>query len=140
MQIDVWQCNAVGVYSDVTDPAFRTLGQKFLRGYQMTDATGAAQFVTIYPGWYRGRTVHQHFKIRTTPAAPRGYAFTSQLYFDDALTDHVHTRAPYASKGRRTVRNADDGLFARGGEALVLSLTEQGEGYAATFAIELQIG
>lgn len=139
-QIDLWQCNALGVYSDVTDPDFRTVGQQFLRGYQVTDTTGTAQFVTIYPGWYHGRTVHQHFKIRTTPAAPQGYAFTSQLYFDDALTDRVHAQAPYARKGPRTVRNADDGIFAEGGEHLVLSLTAHGEGYAATFAIGLQVG
>jgi protocatechuate 3,4-dioxygenase beta subunit len=139
-QVDVWQCNAVGVYSDVTDPGFRTKGNKFLRGYQVTDPTGAAQFVTIYPGWYPGRTVHIHFKIRTTPTAPRGSAFTSQVYFDDALTDRVHTQAPYASKGPRTVRNADDGIFARGGDKLRLPLTEHGEGYAGTFAIGLKLG
>ena len=140
VQIDVWQCNARGVYSDVTDPDFRTKGHKFLRGYQVTDPTGAAQFVTIYPGWYPGRTVHIHFKIRTTPTGPRGYAFTSQLYFDDALTDRVHTQAPYASKGPRTDRNADDGIFTRGGEKLILPLTEHGEGYTSTFAIGLQLG
>ena len=71
---------------------------------------------------------------------PQGYAFTSQLYFDDALTDRVHAQAPYARKGPRTVRNADDGIFAEGGEHLVLSLTAHGEGYAATFAIGLQVG
>jgi protocatechuate 3,4-dioxygenase beta subunit len=139
-QVDVWQCNAMGVYADVIDPDFRTLGHKFLRGYQVTDPTGTAQFVTIYPGWYPGRTVHIHFKIRTTPAAPQGYAFTSQLYFDDVLTDYVHAQAPYASKGPRTVRNADDGIFAEGGEHLVLPLIEHGAGYAATFAIGLQLG
>jgi protocatechuate 3,4-dioxygenase beta subunit len=139
-QVDVWQCNAVGVYSDVTDPGFRTKGHKFLRGYQVTDPTGAARFMTIYPGWYPGRTVHIHFKIRTTPTAPRGYAFTSQLYFDDARTDHVHTQAPYASKGPRTVRNADDGIFAHGGEQLILPLTEQGDGYTAMFTLGLQLG
>jgi protocatechuate 3,4-dioxygenase beta subunit len=139
-QVDVWQCNALGVYSDVTDPGFQTVGQKFLRGYQVTDSTGAAPFVTIYPGWYPGRTVHIHFKIRTTPTSPQRYAFTSQLYFDDALTDRVHTQAPYASKGPRKVRNKDDGIFRDGGEHLMLSLSEHGEGYAATFGIGLQLG
>jgi protocatechuate 3,4-dioxygenase beta subunit len=130
----------MGVYSDVTDPGFRTKGHTFLRGYQVTDPTGAAQFVTIYPGWYPGRTVHIHFKIRTTPTAPRGSAFTSQLYFDDALTDRVHTQEPYTRKGPRTVHNANDGIFADGGEKLLLPLTEHGEGYAALFAIGLQLG
>ena len=42
-------------------------GKKFLRGYQMTDTNGGVRFTTIYPGWYPGRTVHIHFKIRTDP-------------------------------------------------------------------------
>lgn len=80
-QVDIWHCDALGVYSDVQDPGFDSTGQKFLRGYQVTDARGSAQFVTIYPGWYPGRTVHIHFKIRTAPLARRTFEFTSQLYF-----------------------------------------------------------
>src|SRR5581483_2300256 len=79
--VDLWQCDAVGVYSDVRDEdgLFDTRGKKFLRGYQVTDATGKAEFLTIYPGWYPGRTVHIHFKIRTDFQSPRGHEFTSQL-------------------------------------------------------------
>jgi len=40
--IDVWHCDALGVYSDVTDRSFSTVGQKFLRGYQDTNANGLA--------------------------------------------------------------------------------------------------
>src|SRR4028118_265283 len=90
--VDLWHCDALGVYSDVTDPSFSTVGKKFLRGYQVTDANGTVEFVTIYPGWYPGRTVHIHFKIRTDSASQRGYEFTSQLYFADALTDQVQAR------------------------------------------------
>ncbi|HEY6400001.1 MAG TPA: hypothetical protein VI479_01240, partial [Blastocatellia bacterium] len=39
-----------------------TTGQKFLRGYQITDSNGSVQFTTIYPGYYVGRAVHIHFK------------------------------------------------------------------------------
>src|SRR5262249_41248814 len=63
--VDVWHCDALGVYSDSRDPGFDTSGKKFLRGYQLTDESGIARFTTIFPGWYRGRTVHIHFKIRT---------------------------------------------------------------------------
>ena len=51
-QVDIWHCDALGVYSDVKDPGFNTIGQKFFRGYQITDARGEAKFLTIYPGWY----------------------------------------------------------------------------------------
>lgn len=139
-QVDVWHCDARGVYSDVRDPGFNTLGQKFLRGYQKTDAKGEARFLTIYPGWYEGRTVHIHFKIRTAPAAGRSFEFTSQIYFDDAFTDRVHTDAPYASKGQRKARNQHDFIFRRGGEQLILAPTPAANGgYAGTFAIGLQI-
>ena len=137
-QVDLWHCDGLGVYSDVTDPGFSTVGQKFLRGYQVTDAAGTARFTTIYPGWYPGRAVHIHFKVRTDPTAARGFEFTSQLYFDDALTDVVHTRAPYASKGRRNMKNSDDQIFSRGGEQLMLAAKASGEGYAAIFDIGLQ--
>jgi protocatechuate 3,4-dioxygenase beta subunit len=138
-RVDVWHCDALGAYSDVRDPDFDTRGRKFLRGYQLTDAAGHARFTTIYPGWYVGRTVHVHFKIRTSPAEARGHGFTSQLYFDDALTDRVHARPPYAQKGARHVRNEDDGIFRHGGDQLTLAVAEVGSGYAANFDIGLQI-
>lgn len=137
-QVDVWQCDAAGVYSGVRDPGFDSSARRFLRGSQPTDANGVARFTTIYPGWYPGRTVHIHFKIRTSPSAARGHEFTSQVYFDDALTDRIHARAPYsAHQGRRT-RNADDGIFRRGGESLMLDVTERaGEPLAAMFELGL---
>lgn len=138
-QVDIWHCDALGVYSDVDDPTFNTLGKKFLRGYQLTDARGEAKFVTIYPGWYPGRTVHIHIKVRTAPQAQRGYAFTSQMYFPDTLTDQVHAQPPYAAKGQRRARNEDDRIFRRGGDQLMLSPTPTPGGYAATFAVELKI-
>lgn len=48
--VDLWQCDALGVYSDVASE--NTAGQKFLRGYQVTDDHGKVRFLTIYPGWY----------------------------------------------------------------------------------------
>jgi protocatechuate 3,4-dioxygenase beta subunit len=70
--VDIWHCDAIGIYSDEStyNPgggtgAVSTTGQKFLRGYQITDANGHVQFTTIYPGWYSGRTIHIHVRIRT---------------------------------------------------------------------------
>lgn len=137
-QVDVWHCDAMGVYSDVRDPGFSTIGQKFLRGYQMTDAQGTVRFLTIYPGWYPIRTVHMHFKIRTAPMAEKRYEFTSQLYFPDELTDRVHAAAPYSSQGRRRVRNHQDFIFRDGGEQLTLAPSETSGGYTAKFPIRLE--
>ena len=99
------------MYSDVRDFDFDTTGQKFLRGYQLTNNRGAARFLTIYPGWYRGRTVHIHFKIRSRPPREPGFDFTSQFYFADALNDRVYADPRYAGQGGRNMRNAEDGIF-----------------------------
>jgi protocatechuate 3,4-dioxygenase beta subunit len=138
-QVDIWHCDAMGIYSDVRDPDFNTIGRKFFRGYQITDARGEARFMTIYPGWYEGRTVHIHFKIRTAPAARRSFEFTSQMYFDDELTDRIHADPPYAARGPRSARNQHDRIFRRGGDRLMLAPTAAADGYAATFAIGLRL-
>jgi protocatechuate 3,4-dioxygenase beta subunit len=137
--VDLWQCDAFGAYSDVKDPLFSTIGQKFLRGFQLTDAAGTARFTTIYPGWYPTRTVHIHFKIRTAPGSGRSHEFTSQLYFDDRLTDRVHASPPYLERGTRRVRNSRDGIFRDGGRQLMLTPTADGDGYSASFAVGLAL-
>jgi protocatechuate 3,4-dioxygenase beta subunit len=166
--VDIWHCDAKGVYSDANDMRtagppqgsnsapmggsaaaqpqawgdhirFSTRGSKFLRGYQVTDGDGRVRFTTIYPGAYPGRAVHIHFKVRPNARnAPRD--FTSQLYFDDALTDRVHARDPYAGAGERRTRNARDGLYRQGGPALQLALVETAEGYAATYDVGVRGG
>ena len=146
--VDVWHCDAAGVYYGVNDPmsGSNTQGQKLLRGYQKTNERGVARFSTIYPGWYRGRAVHIHFKIRA-PWAPgaqvadstKQYDFTSQLFFDDALSDKVFAAAPYNSKGERDRRNSADGIFRQSGDSLLLKVTESGSTYAATFDIGLDL-
>lgn len=136
--VDVWHCDAEGVYSDVNDPRFNSRGHRFLRGYQVTDAKGIARFATIYPGWYSGRAVHIHFKIRSAPSGPRGSEFTSQIYFDDAMNDRVHSSPPYAARGKRDVRNAADGIFRQNGSQLIIPVNSSGAGYAGTFNIALE--
>jgi protocatechuate 3,4-dioxygenase beta subunit len=138
-QVHVWHCDAAGVYSDVRDPSFDTRGQQFLRGFQKTDADGVATFSTIYPGWYRGRAVHIHFKVRYPADAKRTHEFTSQIYFDDALSDAIFTVPPYAGRGKRDTRNAEDGIYSRGGRQLMLPLAKENAGYAGTFELGLTI-
>jgi protocatechuate 3,4-dioxygenase beta subunit len=140
--VDVWHCDALGVYSGVTDNAlgFDTVGLQFLRGYQVTDARGSVQFQTIVPGWYQGRTVHIHFKIRTPAPTGSTYEFTSQLFLDDALVDMILAQAPYSAKGSaRDTTNATDMHFASGGEQLLLSPTQARQGLEAMFAIGLDL-
>lgn len=136
--VDLWQCDALGVYGDVLDGAgqFDTRGLKFLRGLQPTDATGKAEFITIYPGWYTGRTVHLHFKIRTVSPQTD---FTSQLYFDDAVTDEVMQLEPYAERGARSTLNSMDSIFLVNGAELVLNVEREGDGYVGEFELGIAL-
>ncbi len=133
--MDIWHCDAAGQYSDISDPGFNTKGQIWLRGYQTTDTNGQAAFTTIYPGWYSSRAVHIHFKIRTTTSSNQSYEFTSQLFFDDALSDQVFTQAPYASKGQRDTLNSNDSIYK---DTLLLTVNQTDQGYAAAFDIGFQ--
>lgn len=132
--VDMWHCDALGVYSDVSGGAGQsnTTGQKFLRGYQVTDANGRVEFVTIYPGWYSGRTIHIHFKVRTNPDSASGYEFTSQMFFDEAITDAVFARSPYSAKGTPNTRNASDNIFD---SDLIVPLAVDGDGYSGSFHV-----
>ncbi|MBS1790939.1 MAG: hypothetical protein JST85_24720 [Acidobacteria bacterium] len=137
--VDIWHCDASGGYSDVSGQGNpNNLGQKFLRGYQVTDANGSVEFTTIYPGWYSGRTVHIHYKVRLFNGSTKSYEFTSQLTFDDSLTDQVFTQSPYNTRGTRNTRNSNDGIAQEGGSAILLDVASDGAGgYAATFALGL---
>ena len=139
-QVDVWHCDAAGVYSDVA--ANNTVGKRFLRGYLVTDSAGVANFTTIYPGWYPGRAVHVHFKIRTFAGGSKTYELTSQLFFDDNVTDAVYRRAPYSSRPGRSTRNQADMVYTsnnNSGALLLAALTPTSAGYAAAFAVGLNL-
>lgn len=141
--VDVWHCDALGSYSDVRDNAGGsgdTRGKKFLRGYQVTDSEGKVEFQTIYPGWYQGRNVHIHYMIRTNPTSEVGHEFTSQLYFDEAITDQVHALAPYSQKGRRDTTNDQDGIYRRGGSDLMLQVAKENDSYFATYKVGFLMG
>jgi protocatechuate 3,4-dioxygenase beta subunit len=133
--VDVWHCDAAGEYSDVGSEQ----GHDFLRGYQHTDPRGLATITTIYPGWYQGRAVHIHFKVRTDPAATSGgFEFTSQLFFDDAFSAQVFRGGAYAAKGTPDILNAADGIYQQSQGMTLLDVVKDGDGYKATFELAIQ--
>jgi len=136
--VDVWHCDASGNYSGVNRPGTNTTGQEFLRGYQVTNSTGLVQFTTIFPGSYLGRAVHIHFKVRAQQNSLAAHEFTSQLYFDDAVTETVLTN-PIYSEGGRWTPNRRDGLFQQGGEELMLALRESDNGLIGNFSLALDL-
>jgi protocatechuate 3,4-dioxygenase beta subunit len=121
--VDVWHCDAAGVYSGTS--AQGTEDDRFLRGVQRTDAKGVALFRTIYPGWYRGRTVHIHVMVHIGG----NVVHTGQLYFSDAVTDAVYRRSPYNRRANRDPRNVGDSIYRNGGKRSTLKLARSGSGY-----------
>jgi protocatechuate 3,4-dioxygenase beta subunit len=125
--VDVWHCDAAGVYSGVDGAA----GETFCRGVQMTDADGAARFATIVPGWYRGRAVHIHVKVHVGGSE----IFTGQLFFDPAALAAVYEAEPYASRGEPDTPNDADGIYAQSEGRTTLALTRSGGGYGGVVTL-----
>jgi uncharacterized protein (TIGR03437 family) len=138
-QVDIWHCDGGGLYSD--ESANNTAGRKFLRGYQLSDDNGEVRFTTIYPGWYTGRAVHIHFKIRTYSNGQRYDEFTSQFFFDESLTDVVHAQAPYNTRRTRDTLNSTDNIY-RGmanASSMILNCVRSGDGYAAAISVGVSL-
>jgi protocatechuate 3,4-dioxygenase beta subunit len=138
-QVDIWHANAAGKYSD--ESANGTSGEKWLRGYQLTDADGAMTFTTIYPGWYSGRAVHIHFKVRIFNGTTETLEFTSQLFFTDAMNSTVFANAPYSSRGNPDTTDSTDNVYGTDGASLLLAPTSDGSGgYVADFSVGISGG
>lgn len=124
--VDIWHANAAGDYSGFGNGQS---SKTFLRGIQLTDASGVVQFQTIYPGWYQGRATHIHIRVRVGGAAGSTYSgghisHTGQLFFSDDISGQVYQLAPYTShQGSRTL-NTQDGIFTgQYGSSVLASLT-----------------
>lgn len=150
--VEIWHCDAGGVYSgfesastgggrgapggppgssgDTSNGSYSTGDSEasptddgtYLRGAQVTDPGGIVQFATIYPGWYRGRTVHIHLKVHLDKKT----VLTTQLYMDEAVNDAVFATAPYREHTGRDTTNDNDDIFDTSG---LLTLQRQGSGY-----------
>jgi protocatechuate 3,4-dioxygenase beta subunit len=124
--VDIWHCDAGGEYSGFDSGE----GERYLRGTQVTNRRGIVEFTTIYPGWYQGRTVHIHAKVHLD----RTTVLTTQLFFDEDVTDAVYARAPYSGRGDPDQRNDGDPIFA---EQLVLATTPDGDGYLGVMSFDV---
>jgi protocatechuate 3,4-dioxygenase beta subunit len=136
--VDLWHCDAGGYYSgfagvgpgdggnrapgadEYGDPESQpTDADRFLRGTQVTGADGVVQFATVYPGWYPTRTAHLHLKVHLDAKT----LLTTQLFFDDAISDAVYAHAPYSAHPGRDTRNDRDAFYSA---AAQLTLEQDG--------------
>jgi protocatechuate 3,4-dioxygenase beta subunit len=124
--VDVWHCDAEGYYSGISGEnpgggsaatTDENLNTTFLRGIQLTGSDGVAEFETIYPGWYQGRTIHIHMKVHVDGTADDTYdgghvSHTGQLFFDDAISDQVFVTDAYAGRpADQRLRNDGDNIL-----------------------------
>ncbi|MDJ0377109.1 hypothetical protein [Cryobacterium sp. PH31-L1] len=143
--VEIWHCDAGGVYSGfesastggggggrvgggggTTDGSYTegdseaTPGDDgtYLRGAQVADANGIVQFTTVWPGWYRGRTVHVHLKVHVNKAT----VLTAQVGFDDDLNTIVFDTSPY---DEHTGRDTFNGGSAGSGTDNIISSSAQ---------------
>jgi protocatechuate 3,4-dioxygenase beta subunit len=142
--VDVWHCDAGGIYSGFGSAstggapggAGPTDRATFMRGIQLTNARGQAEFLTVYPGWYRGRTVHIHLKVHL--GGTNGHVVhTGQLYFPESVTGKVYATGVYRQRAAaRDTFNATDAIYRDGGAQSLLHLKGDGKGgYIGTIVV-----
>lgn len=114
--VDVWNCNATGVYSGV-ESGQGGLNTTFLRGMQLTGHDGVVQFETIFPGHYSGRAVHTHLLAHTNATVERNgtisvwnaaVAHIGQLFWPEDLREEVEATDPYNTNTVAVTTNDED--------------------------------
>ncbi|KAK4238229.1 Intradiol ring-cleavage dioxygenase [Achaetomium macrosporum] len=125
--LEIWHCNATGVYGGVVASGngnsadASNLDNTFLRGIQPTNADGVAQFESIFPGHYTGRTPHIHVMVHanatlqanSTLGRDNYASHVGQAFFDQRLIAAVEQVAPYSTNTQPLTTNAEDGIMAQ---------------------------
>jgi protocatechuate 3,4-dioxygenase beta subunit len=155
--VEIWHCDAGGLYSGAeaasggggtpptgppptgTPPTGTpppggdadlepTDDERYLRGAQVTNQRGIVEFTTIWPGWYRGRTVHVHVMVHVGNEK----TLTTQLMFDEALNAEVLAQQPYAQRTGRDTFNEDDSIYR---PSMLLKVTRAHDGYVGCIVL-----
>lgn len=122
--IEVWWCNAEGVYSGDNSDAtgsvsdFNTgfctggdaegLAARWFRGIKTTNSDGEIYFKACFPGWYPGRTTHIHFRVVLNGEQQ----LVSQFGFSDELADEIHVNHSDYTGTIKDTSNSTDGVFS----------------------------
>lgn len=111
-RVNIWHCNNVGLYSGYSQQNNQgQAGLTYLRGYQMTDANGEVDFITIFPGWYNGRICHIHFQVYIDSQN----AAISQLAFDTTAKNAIYAANPTLyPNGADPMTFSTDNIFSDG--------------------------
>ncbi|KAK4246552.1 Intradiol ring-cleavage dioxygenase [Corynascus novoguineensis] len=120
--VEIWHCNATGVYGgvvaggngDTSDES--NIDNTWLRGIQPTNDDGVAQFQSIFPGHYTGRTPHIHVMVHANATVQANQTLgldnyashVGQAFFDQTLISAVEATEPYASNAQPLTTNEQD--------------------------------
>jgi protocatechuate 3,4-dioxygenase beta subunit len=144
--VEVWQADAGGVYSGFsgsTPPgggggqATPNNSKRFLRGHQKSDANGKVRFVTIFPGWYTGRTPHIHLKVHVGGSV----VHTGQVFFNEATADGIYKTGAYSSHGQPDTSHASDSIYAQAGASratMKLRRRRKQKGYIGSIGLDVK--
>ncbi|MCX5332767.1 MULTISPECIES: intradiol ring-cleavage dioxygenase [unclassified Streptomyces] len=95
--------------------------ERYLRGTWRTDKHGKVTFKTIFPGWYRGRTVHIHTKVHVggewTDAGYEGgnTCHTGQFFFDETSVLASAEVEPYSTSTTERTTLDEDTIYDQSG-------------------------
>src|SRR4051794_22624064 len=115
--VEIWHCDAGGVYSGVQGN-----NGNFLRGGQRAGSRGRVRFETIVPGWYAGRTPHIHMKV----FVGGNEIHTGQVFFQARTLKQVYGQGAYAARGQADMTNASDSIARQAGSRAVIALRRKG--------------
>jgi protocatechuate 3,4-dioxygenase beta subunit len=146
--VEVWHADRHGRYSGNTDNSgdagrFDTgfctedhpdaLATNAFRGQLTTNSSGRVDFVTCFPGWYPGRTIHFHYSVADNDSDRR---FVSQLCFADTFADEICTdHELYRQRGTQDTPFSSDAVFSRDAvENYALSTRRNSDGTLLAYA------
>lgn len=149
--IEAWHCDTRGVYSGDTSASsdsssfagdFCTAGDAeaeastYFRGQLTTDADGRVDFLSCFPGWYSGRTLHIHFAVSDPDGTTR---VISQWCFADELVEEIcTTHELYADRGSQDqpLAGGSDTVFPSDGyESFLLQTARQSDGSMLAYGV-----
>jgi protocatechuate 3,4-dioxygenase beta subunit len=134
--VEIWQCDADGHYSQYQQPGYNGQADTFLRGIQTTDPAGRVTFTTIYPGWYMGRATHIHVEVTINGASVK----VTQIAFPEDVTAAVYATGVYATHGPNPTTNTRDGIFADSLASEMATVSGNATaGYTAAFTVGIAV-
>ena len=142
--IYLWHCDRSGNYS-----LYTAANESYLRGVQVTNASGQVTFTTIFPGCYSGRFPHMHFEVFSSLANATGGRYsvlTSQLAMPTAVCNTIFADTatyPASKSNFAQVTVSNDNVFGDNTAAQITqqtpTFTAAATGYTATAVIGIAL-